>query len=232
MRGFVIAPGRCEQVRECVAPGGQTGLRPCVRSGSFSKRAERNGRRASWVLAANSASPVRALTRLERAKRHARCGRRRDWSGGSGLRRGVSKPRWTRYLRCVQHSDRRGDTVQTDVTHSGWKTPNARAAPRVSRTIPNARMGEALFGRQELHTPALRHRFRRRSRTLAWAKPCLAARSYTLPHCATGSDGDHRPTHGRSPVWRADPRRSYERNFPRSTPRVAARLGWSFLITP
>jgi hypothetical protein len=180
MRGSVIAVGTCGAVRECVAPGGQTGLRPCVRSGSFSKRAERNGRRASWVLAANSASPVRALTRLERAKRHARCGRRRDWSGGSGLRRGVSKPRWTRYLRCVQHSDRRGDTVQTDVTHSGWKTPNARAAPRVSRTIPNARMGEALFGRQELHTPAPARNVRERSRTHAWAKPCLAGRPTTL----------------------------------------------------
>jgi hypothetical protein len=46
------------------------------------------------------------------------------------------------------------------------------------------------------------------------------------------SRGDDERTHGRSPVWRADPRGSYERSVARRTPRVAARLGWSFLITP
>jgi hypothetical protein len=82
------------------------------------------------------------------------------------------------------------------------------------------------------HTHALLAVSRERSRPHAWAKPCLAATTYTLTHRSTRSDGDRDRTHGRSPVWRADPRRSYERNLPSSTPRVAARLGWSFLITP
>jgi hypothetical protein len=39
---------------------------------------------------------------------------------------------------------------------------------------------EALFGRKDLHADALRHRFRRRSPTHAWAKPCLAGRPTAL----------------------------------------------------
>jgi hypothetical protein len=39
---------------------------------------------------------------------------------------------------------------------------------------------EALFGRKDLHADALRHRFRRRSPTHAWAKPCLAGRPMAL----------------------------------------------------
>jgi hypothetical protein len=54
----------------------------------------------------------------------------------------------------------------------------------------------------------------------------------TLTHRSRRPESDHKPTHGRSPVWRADPRCSYERSLPSRTPRVAARLGWSFLITP
>jgi hypothetical protein len=49
---------------------------------------------------------------------------------------------------------------------------------------------------------------------------------------STRSENHRGPRHGRSPVWRADPRRSYERSLPSRTLRVAARLGWSFLITP
>jgi hypothetical protein len=110
------------------------------------------------------------------------------------------------------------------------------------------------------HTTCLSLRtHRERRRTQARAKPCLAARTYnasvrssrsendherthgrspvwrgryTLTHRSTRSENDPRPSHGRSPVWRADLRCSYERNLPSSTPRVAARLGWSFLITP
>jgi hypothetical protein len=106
------------------------------------------------------------------------------------------------------------------------------SAPSVPRTTTNPRMGEALFGRQELVADAPLHRFRRRSRTHPWAKPCLAGDDLQ-PACRSArSESDCEPTHGRSPVWRADPRCSYERNFPRRTLRVAARLGWSFLITP
>jgi hypothetical protein len=115
------------------------------------------------------------------------------------------------------------------------------------------------FGGEDLHTHAPLATTRERSRTHVRAKPCwprgptrlhtaphlptatpnprmgealLAATTYTLTHCSTDSDGDPEPTHGRSPVWRADPRCSYERSLPRRTLRVAARLGWSFLITP
>jgi hypothetical protein len=41
-------------------------------------------------------------------------------------------------------------------------------------------MGEALFGREDLHADTLLHRFRRRPRTHAWAKPCLAGRPTAL----------------------------------------------------
>jgi hypothetical protein len=54
------------------------------------------------------------------------------------------------------------------------------SAPSVPRTTTNPRMGEALFGRQELVADAPLHRFRRRSRTHAWAKPCLAGRPTAL----------------------------------------------------
>jgi hypothetical protein len=54
----------------------------------------------------------------------------------------------------------------------------------------------------------------------------------TTLYRSTRHESDDEPPHGRSPVWRADPRRSYERSLARRTLRVAARLGWSFLITP
>jgi hypothetical protein len=84
------------------------------------------------------------------------------------------------------------------------RTTHSRTAPSLPRTIASARIGEALFGRNDLQ---------RQDRS----------------QCP---ENDPRPTHGRSPVWRADPRRSYERSVSSRTPRVAARLGWSFLITP
>jgi hypothetical protein len=65
-----------------------------------------------------------------------------------------------------------------------------------------------------------------------WAKPCLAATTYNARGASHVPRATPNSTHGRSPVWRADPRRSYERSVARRTPRVAARLGWSFLITP
>jgi hypothetical protein len=119
--------------------------------------------------------------------------------------------------------------------------------------------GEALFGREDVGTHAPPATFRERSRPHAWAKPCLIARTYnactpsarsendperthgrspvwragpTTPVALLRSESDCEPTYGRSPVWRADPRRSYERSISSRTPRVAARLGWSFLITP
>jgi hypothetical protein len=116
--------------------------------------------------------------------------------------------------------------------------PGLRAATALeahgaeSRATQTHRTGEAPFGGQTRIIMYPWQTFRDRSRLHAWAKPYVAARTYTLTHRSTGSESDHEPTHGRSPVWRADPRRSYERSLPSSTPRVAARLGWSFLITP
>jgi hypothetical protein len=137
-------------------------------------------------------------------------------------------------------------------------THNPRTAQPVPRAITSARKSEALFGGNDLHTHAPLATFRDRPRTHAWAKPCLAGppgaptahnvsrRNRGLPVGEALFGGptynavpaSHVPratpnsTHGRSPVWRADPRRSYERSVASRTPRVAARLGWSFLITP
>jgi hypothetical protein len=65
-----------------------------------------------------------------------------------------------------------GPTTQGPTTY-------ASALP-VSRTITSARMGEALFGGDDLHTHAPLYTFRERSQTLAWAKPCLAGRPTML----------------------------------------------------
>jgi hypothetical protein len=57
---------------------------------------------------------------------------------------------------------------------------HSRTARNLPRAITNPRLGEALFDRQDLHTDAPLHRFQRRSRTHAWAKPCLAGRPTAL----------------------------------------------------
>jgi hypothetical protein len=134
-----------------------------------------------------------------------------------------SESRTLRERRERQHRDQPGcrDDLRTDAP--------LHAVRERSRTVA---LGEALFDRQELHTPAPAPTLGARPRTHTWAKPCLVARTYTLTHHSTGSDGDPKPTHGRSPVWRADPRCSYERSVASRTLRVAARLGRSFLITP
>jgi hypothetical protein len=143
-------------------------------------------------------------------------------------------PQWAyRSRRPKRHREcQPGDQPVWPLRHTTQVSTTQESAPHGARTTTNARMGEALFGRQELVADAPLHRFRRRSRTHPWAKPCLAGDDLQ-PACRSArSESDCEPTHGRSPVWRADPRRSYERNFPRRTLRVAARLGWSFLITP
>jgi hypothetical protein len=156
------------------------------------------------------------------------------------------------------------DATQASVAEALFGGPTHNHLLRrqhVPRMIADPRIGEALFGgnnlqrarrlarsesdsehtpgrspvssgRQDLHAHAAAPTFRERSRPHAWTKPCLIARTYNACTPSTGSESDHEPTHGRSPVWRADPRCSYERSVARRTPRVAARLGWSFLITP
>jgi hypothetical protein len=78
-------------------------------------------------------------------------------------------------------------------------------------------MALALSGGQDLQRLYSLLAFRERSRRHVWAKPCLARTTYNAVPLHTSreftrSKNDRRPTHGRSPVWRADPRRSYERN--------------------
>jgi hypothetical protein len=89
---------------------------------------------------------------------------------------------------------------------SSWQPgpPHSRATRNVPSTTTNARPGEAPVWRPGATTRAAPATFQ----------------------------SAHEPGHGRSPVWRADPRRPYARNLPRRTPRVAARLGWSFLTSP
>jgi hypothetical protein len=101
----------------------------------------------------------------------------------------------------------------------------------VPRATTNPRMGEALFGGKDLQRCSAPHVPRTIADPRMGQEPCLAATSYNVYRSAR-SESDHEGTLGRSPVWRADPRCSYERSLARRTPRVAARLGWSFLITP
>jgi hypothetical protein len=75
-------------------------------------------------------------------------------------------------------------------THAGKpclaaRTYNARTARSVPRSIATARMGEALFGgndlqRQDAQPMYSLHAVRERSRPHAWAKPCLAGRPTAL----------------------------------------------------
>jgi hypothetical protein len=54
------------------------------------------------------------------------------------------------------------------------------SSSHVPTAITNPRMGEALFGGDDLHTHAPLYTFRERSQTLIWAKPCLAGRPTAL----------------------------------------------------
>jgi hypothetical protein len=94
----------------------------------------------------------------------------------------------------MRHPDRRSAPVLKAHGAESWATrTRVRAKPHlagrpaysctlanVPRPITTARMGEALCRRQDLHADAPLHRFRRRSRTHAWAKPCLAGRPTAL----------------------------------------------------
>jgi hypothetical protein len=55
-----------------------------------------------------------------------------------------------------------------------------RTAHDVTRRHPDFHVGEALFGGTDLHTHASLATSRDRSRTHAWAKPCLAGRPTVL----------------------------------------------------
>jgi hypothetical protein len=79
----------------------QTGLRPCVRSGSFSKREERMHRLwalALWVLAAKQADRWAGfrVACWGRRERHADWGGRSPRSFGGPGSRVVARPRWRR----------------------------------------------------------------------------------------------------------------------------------------
>jgi hypothetical protein len=85
-------------------------------------------------------------------------------------------PQWAyRSRRPKRHREcQPGDQPVWPLRHTTQVSTTQESAPHGARTTTNARMGEALFGRQELVADAPLHRFRERSRTHAWAKPCLA----------------------------------------------------------
>jgi hypothetical protein len=103
--------------------------------------------------------------------------------------RTIAKPTWrpacltARKLQRTHRShhsenDRRPSHGRSPVWQSGLTTHVS--APHVPRSLRNARTGEALIGREDLHADAPLHTFRRRPRTHAWAKPCLAGRPTAL----------------------------------------------------
>jgi hypothetical protein len=94
-------------------------------------------------------------------------------------------------------------------------TYNARSAPHVPRSVSERTHGRSpgwrrdsrqLWRRRPTHSRTARNH----PRTVTNARQgeaLLAARTYTLTHCSTPSDGDPEPTHGRSPVWTRGPTR-------------------------
>jgi hypothetical protein len=120
---------------------------------------------------------------------------------------------------------------KTTLSHATRALACAPQDGRMSCARPRRTHGEASLAVGPTPRVPLRT-LRERSRTHAWGRsPIWRGRPTTL-YRSSRFEKARGPSHGRSPVWRADPRCSYERNLPRRTPRVAARLGWSFLITP
>jgi hypothetical protein len=86
-----------------------------------------------------------------------------------------------------------------------YPDPSTSHAPLSSSMgHPNRHLGEALCGRDDLHTHAPLHTFRERSQALAWAEPCLDARTYTLTHRSQRPESVDECTRMAKPVWRAD----------------------------
>jgi hypothetical protein len=71
-----------------------------------------------------------------------------------------------------------------------------------------ANMATCLFDREKVATHASLAPFRERSQTLAWAKPCLAVRTYNACIRSARSEKPKKRTHGRSPNWSRGPTRS------------------------
>jgi hypothetical protein len=120
-----------------------------------------------------------------------------------------ASPGASRAGRNASHGRHRDVTVVQNRSQRPTNEQFAEASPtgptrNAPRAITNPRISEAVFG----------------------------GPTHTLTHRSPRPESDHEPTHGRSPVWRADPRGSYARNLPRRSPRVDARVGWSFLTTP
>jgi hypothetical protein len=70
-----------------------------------------------------------------------------------------------------------------------------------------ANMATCLFDREKVATHASLAPFRERSQTLAWAKPCLAVRTYNACIRSARSEKPKKRTHGRSPNWSRGPTR-------------------------
>jgi hypothetical protein len=186
--------------------------RAAVRQAARARR-----RQAARTAAGSSTHPVGEQPVPRWGKQHPQSRGSSPWRHGcqSGFRGGtrsrvighLDRRRSAQTLaRVTRHPDSRMGRPNRCMGEALWRPgpTRSRTAHNVLRRNPGLHVGEALFGRLTLS---------------ACIRPVR-------------SENDPRPTHGRSPVWRADPRRSYERSLPRRTLRVAARLGWSFLITP
>jgi hypothetical protein len=207
----------------------------------------------------NVARPFGRLSPCTRAWAHPWC-RNAEAVSGSGLR-GATTKRVSRPTQRACFSARsESDDDRTHGRSPVWPPELQRCpASYVPRTITTACLGEALSCCQELHTPASARNLPRAITNQRMGKALFGPQDLHTHAPFLRSENDHNGTHGRSPVW---PRRlhthaplatSRERSrtgawakpclagrptalvrtyLPRRTPRVAARLGWSFLITP
>jgi hypothetical protein len=113
-----------------------------------------------------SFNAVRLHTSRERSRRHA-------WAKPCPVARSYTLPR------PLATSRERSRTNAWEKPCLAPRTCTLTHRSYVPRTITTARMGEALFGGETYNAVPL-HTFRERSRTLAWAKPCLAGRPTAL----------------------------------------------------
>jgi hypothetical protein len=125
----------------------------------------------------------------------------------------------TRTVACACLSDRRPGHRDRRLRHPDG-TPASPVIGNLDRCL-------RLLDRRQITRPPPVPSRRSHGRSPVWPPGPTHSRT-----CSQPPESDRERTPGRSPVWRADPRRSYERSLQRRTPRVAARLGRSFLITP
>jgi hypothetical protein len=152
------------------APPNECRGRHNVPASPHAPRATMTAHTVEALFGRQSFNAVRLHTSRERSRRHA-------WAKPCPVARSYTLPR------PLATSRERSRTNAWEKPCLAPRTCTLTHRSYVPRTITTARMGEALFGRED----------------------------YTPTHRSQPPESDHEPAHGRSPVWRADPRRSYER---------------------